>query len=85
VDPAQLFVKLGCQLCHAPGAQYHDRIAQAASKPEQDLAKWIRNPELFKKGTAMPSYASLIDEPTALVLARWLKAGGPSKPAGAKP
>lgn len=77
VDPAALFSRLGCTLCHAPGARYHDRIVKAAGKSEQDLAKWIRNPEQFVPGTTMPTYASLIDEPTALVLAKWIRAGGP--------
>ncbi|WP_257460056.1 c-type cytochrome [Archangium lipolyticum] len=78
-DPAALFARLGCTLCHAPGARYHDRIVKAASKPEQELAKWIRNPEQFVPGTSMPTYASLIDEPTALMLARWIRSGGPGK------
>lgn len=77
VDPAGLFSRLGCTLCHAPGARYHDRIVKAAGKSEQDLAKWIRNPEQFVPGTTMPTYASLIDEPTALALAKWIRAGGP--------
>jgi mono/diheme cytochrome c family protein len=76
-DPAALFSRLGCALCHAPGARYHDRILKAAGKSEQDLAKWIRNPEQFVPGTTMPTYASLIDEPSALALARWIKSGGP--------
>ncbi len=80
VDPAALFARLGCALCHAPGARYHERITKAVGKSEQDLAKWIRNPEQFVPGTAMPTYASLVDEPTALVLAKWIKAGGPSAP-----
>jgi cytochrome c553 len=79
VDPAALVTRLGCTLCHAPGARYHDRIVKAAGKPEQELAKWIRNPEQFVPGTAMPTYASLIDEPTALALARWIRSGGPGK------
>ena len=80
VDPAALFARLGCTLCHAPGARYHERITQAVGKSEQELAKWIRNPEQFVPGTAMPTYASLVDEPTALALAKWIKAGGPSAP-----
>ena len=80
VDPAALFARLGCTLCHAPGARYHERIVTAASRSEQELARWIRNPEQFAPGTAMPTYASLIDEPTALALAKWIKAGGPSAP-----
>ncbi|MGZ3461324.1 MAG: c-type cytochrome [Archangium sp.] len=78
VDAAALFSRLGCTLCHAPGARYHDRIVNAAGKPEQDVVKWIRNPEKFIPGTTMPTYASLVDEPTALALARWIKSGGPS-------
>ena len=79
VDAAALFSRMGCPLCHAPGARYHDRLARAAGKPEQEVARWIRNPEKFIPGTAMPTYASLIDEPSALALARWIRAGGPSK------
>ena len=78
VDAAALFSRLGCTLCHAPGARYHDRLAQAAGKPEADVARWIRNPESFVPGTAMPTYASLLDEPSALALARWIRAGNPS-------
>lgn len=78
VDPAALFARLGCTLCHAPGARYHERILKAAGKPEQELARWIRNPEKYAPGTTMPTYASIIDEPTALALAKWIKAGGPA-------
>ncbi|HYO66921.1 MAG TPA: hypothetical protein VEU33_12630 [Archangium sp.] len=78
VDPAALFARLGCTLCHASGARYHERIVQAAGKSEQELAKWIRNPEQFVPGTTMPTYASLVDEPTARALARWIKSGGPA-------
>jgi cytochrome c551/c552 len=77
VDPAALFARLGCTLCHAPGARYHDRIVKAAGRSEQDLVKWIRNPEQFAPGTPMPTYSSLVDEPTALALAKWIKSGGP--------
>lgn len=80
VDPAALFTKLGCPLCHAPGARYHEKILVAPTKAEQDLARWIRNPEKFLPGTAMPTYASMIDEPTSIVLARWLREGGPGAP-----
>jgi cytochrome c2 len=79
VDPAALFTRLGCTLCHASGARYHERIVKAAGKSEQELAKWIRNPEQFVPGTSMPTYASLIDEPTALALARWIRSGGPAR------
>jgi mono/diheme cytochrome c family protein len=81
VDPAALFTKVGCSVCHAPGARYHDRIVQGvAAKSPEELAKWIRNPEKFIPGTTMPTYASMIDEPTALALATWLKQGGAGAP-----
>ncbi len=84
VDANALFSKLGCTLCHAPGARYHELLGEAAGKSEEDLARWIRNPEKFIPGTTMPTYASLVDEPTARVLARWLKNGGPGASAGKK-
>jgi cytochrome c553 len=77
VDALALFSRMGCPLCHAPGARYHERIVSAAGRSEQELVKWIRNPEKFVPGTTMPTYASLIDEPSALALARWIKSGGP--------
>ncbi|ATB28130.1 hypothetical protein [Melittangium boletus] len=80
VDPAALFAKFGCPLCHAPGARYHEKILKAPSRSPEDLAKWIRNPEKFIPGTGMPTYATMIDEPTALVLATWLKEAGPGSP-----
>ncbi len=80
VDPAELFTKYGCPLCHAPGARYHEKILKAPTRTPEDLAKWIRNPEKFIPGTGMPTYATMIDEPTALVLANWLKEAGPGAP-----
>jgi mono/diheme cytochrome c family protein len=84
VDAAALFTRLGCSVCHAAGARYHDKIQRAVDKSEQELALWIRNPEKFIPGTPMPTYASMVDEPTALALARWLKAGGPGAPTAKK-
>jgi mono/diheme cytochrome c family protein len=80
VDPAALFTKLGCPVCHAPGARYHAKILTAPSKPAEDLARWIRNPEKFIPNTAMPTYDTLLDEPSALAVARWLKEAGPGAP-----
>jgi len=37
------------------------------------VARWIRNPEQFRPGTVMPSFASVLDEPSALALAEWLQ------------
>ncbi|OJH40190.1 hypothetical protein BON30_14150 [Cystobacter ferrugineus] len=80
VDPAALFTKLGCPVCHAPGARYHGKILTAPHKSPEMLAKWIRTPEKFLPNTAMPSYETLLDEPSALALARWLKEAGPGAP-----
>jgi hypothetical protein len=80
VDPAALFTKLGCPVCHAPGARYHGKILTAPAKSPEMLAKWIRTPEKFLPNTAMPSYETLLDEPSALALARWLKEAGPGAP-----
>ncbi|MFY2559894.1 c-type cytochrome [Corallococcus terminator] len=78
VDAQKLFTQLGCAGCHAPGARYHDRLARAPSRSEAELVRWVRNPEKFLPGTPMPTYAELLDEPTALALVRWVKAGGPA-------
>jgi hypothetical protein len=37
------------------------------------VAKWIRNPESFKPGTQMPTFAPLIDEGQAIELAKWVQ------------
>jgi|GEM_PF-667839 len=78
VDAPKLFTQLGCASCHAPGARYHDRLARAPGRSEAELVRWVRNPEKFLPGTPMPTYAELLDEPTALALVRWVKAGGPA-------
>ncbi|NMO22341.1 cytochrome c [Pyxidicoccus fallax] len=78
VDAPKLFVQLGCASCHGPGARYQDRLAGVANRSEAELVRWVRNPEQFLPGTPMPTYAELIDEPTARALVRWVKAGGPA-------
>ncbi|MBZ4422216.1 c-type cytochrome [Myxococcus sp. RHSTA-1-4] len=78
VDAPKLFVQLGCASCHGPGARYQDRLARVADRSEAELVRWVRNPEQFLPGTPMPTYAELIDEPTARALVRWVKAGGPA-------
>jgi mono/diheme cytochrome c family protein len=78
VDAPRLFVQLGCASCHGPGARYQDRLARVAERSDAELVRWVRNPEQFLPGTPMPTYAELIDEPTARALVRWVKAGGPA-------
>jgi mono/diheme cytochrome c family protein len=72
-NPQQAFERLGCATCHGKGAPFEAKLAQAAGKPASDVARWIRNPESFRPGTAMPSFASVLDEPSAVALAEWLQ------------
>jgi mono/diheme cytochrome c family protein len=71
--PDKLFSSLGCTYCHGPKGQFRDRLKNALSKQPEDVAKWIRNPESFKPGTQMPTFASLIDENQAMQLAKWVQ------------
>jgi len=74
-DPAHLFANLGCAGCHGKGARYEAKLSSARDKQDTDLARWIRNPEQFLPGTPMPTFAAVLDEPTALRLAGWIKQG----------
>ncbi|WP_338869100.1 c-type cytochrome [Myxococcus stipitatus] len=81
VDAAKLFTQFGCVGCHGPGARYHAQMTRAAGRTEDELVQWIRTPARFQPGTPMPTYAELLDIPTAQTLARWVKSGGPTAPA----
>jgi len=72
-DPARAFQQLGCVACHGPGAAYESKLQQASGKPALEVARWIRNPELFRPGTPMPTFASVLDESAALELATWIQ------------
>jgi len=72
-DPKRSFEQLGCVSCHGKGAPFEAQLAQATHKPAADVARWIRNPEQFRPGTVMPSFARVLDEPSALALAEWLQ------------
>lgn len=72
-SPEQAFAALGCVSCHGPKAPYRDRLQHALGKSAEDVARWIRNPESFKPGTQMPTFAALLPEPDALALARWIQ------------
>ena len=74
-EPQQNFERLGCVTCHGKGAPFEAKLAQASGKPVADVARWIRNPELYRPGTAMPTFASVLDEPSALALANWIQQG----------
>jgi mono/diheme cytochrome c family protein len=75
-SPAERFTSLGCVACHGKGAHHEGALARVAEKTPLELARWIRNPELTLPGTPMPSYASILDEASALELATWVRDGG---------
>jgi mono/diheme cytochrome c family protein len=72
-DPAQLFASLGCATCHAQGAPFHEQLRHAIDRPVAEIAAWIRNPEASRPNTQMPTYAAILDEPKATLLAQWLQ------------
>jgi mono/diheme cytochrome c family protein len=78
-SPAERFSSLGCAACHGKGAHHEGALARVAEKTPLELARWIRNPELTLPGTPMPSYASVLDEASALELATWVRDGGPKQ------
>ncbi len=71
--PEQLFTQLGCIACHGEAAPFRAKIRQCIGKPVDETAKWIRHPEVTKPGTQMPTFAELVDEPTARGLAEWVQ------------
>ena len=75
-DSKRAFQQLGCVACHGKGAAYESKLQQALGKPAAEIARWIRNPELYRPGTPMPTFASVLDENAALELANWLKRSG---------
>ena len=80
-EPARLFRDLGCASCHGPGAPFHDRLRQTRDQPVAEIASWIRNPERVRPGTQMPTYAAVLDERRATVLAGWVKNESSKEPA----
>lgn len=72
-SPAELYAQLGCRLCHGWKAPFDARVREASTKPVSAVASWIRNPQQFKPGSQMPTFADLVDESQALALAEWLR------------
>ena len=70
--PDKLFSSLGCELCHGANKQFTQKLKNAVGKSPEQVAQWIRSPESFKPGTQMPSYAALLNEDQAVVLAKWV-------------
>lgn len=71
--PAALFERHGCAQCHGEGAPYRAKLRNAVHHDAAEVAARILHPETFSKGSAMPTYAGRIDEPTAKALAEWVK------------
>lgn len=72
--PEDLFVIYGCSVCHGERAPLQQMLIQAAAtKPPAELAAVIRHPEARVADSQMPTYASVIDEATATMLATWLR------------
>lgn len=75
--PHERFESLGCAGCHGKGTRYEANLRKAKSKPAEQLARWIRNPETYLPGTIMPTFAPVLDETAALELANWIRTSGP--------
>jgi mono/diheme cytochrome c family protein len=71
--PEALFADLGCALCHGEKGPFREKIRECLKKSPDEIARWIRNPEASKPGTQMPTFASVVDEKTALTLASWVQ------------
>lgn len=78
--PEELYAQLGCRLCHGWQPPFDARVRQAATRPVSWVASWIRNPQQFKPGTQMPTFAELLDDSQALALAEWLQKSSQVKP-----
>ncbi len=72
-EPEKLWQGLGCVACHGDGGIYRDKIKASVGRPAVEVARWIRNAQELKPGTQMPTFADLIDEPRARVLAEWVQ------------
>lgn len=73
-SPEQLFTALGCVGCHGSGAPFEDRLTGATGRSDEDVAAWILNPERFRPGTLMPTFAGKLSQEEAVALAGWVKA-----------
>lgn len=74
----RLFAQQGCSGCHGVGAPFHEKLAGAKGKPEQQVAAWILNARAVKPDTLMPPYANQLSEAQARTLAAWVLAGNAS-------
>jgi mono/diheme cytochrome c family protein len=70
---ARLFAVLACAACHGKGAPYRAIMKQATQLPLSEIGAAIRHPEQRFPGTQMPTYATVVDDATALRLAAWIK------------
>jgi len=71
--PERLFATLGCASCHGEGAPRRADLKKTLARPLSQVVAAIRHPELRRPGTQMPTYSSVLDEPTASRLATWIQ------------
>ena len=72
-DPEKAWTELGCIGCHGDDGVYSDEITSALGKPVDEVGSWIRHAPELKPGTEMPYFADRIDEPSSVLLARWVQ------------
>lgn len=72
-SPQQLFVSVGCVACHGNGAPHQARLIAARDKTEEDIARWILDPQAVKPGSPMPSFQHMLDQGQAQRLAAYVK------------
>lgn len=73
VPPEEIFASLGCRVCHGWRPPFDRRLRAGMSQPTAQIARWIRNPQMYRPNTNMPTFADSLDESQALTLAEWLQ------------
>lgn len=69
----EIFARQFCGACHGAGP-LDKALRQAATLDEATLAARILHPEATRPESQMPTYAAVLDEPTATKLAAYVKA-----------
>lgn len=68
-----MFVNVGCAACHGQNGPHRDKLSAALDKSDDDVARWILDPQAIKPGSAMPSFAGTLDRAQAERLAAYVK------------
>lgn len=64
---------MGCTSCHAEGAPFADRLANAKDKPIDEVTDWILDARTKKPDTQMPTFSDRLTRDEARALALWLR------------